>query len=70
MLDRPMVRSSNNQRSLQQSLSADALGISNAERGVQIFDREAIVTLMLLYFLDHDKFSLLRIQVKKIFFLI
>lgn len=69
MLDRPMaIRSGNNQRSIQQPIHSNWVA-NNAERGVQIFDRESIVTIMLLYFLDHDKFSLLRIQVKNLLFL-
>lgn len=35
------------------------------EKGVQIFDRESIVTLFLLYFLDYDKFNLIRFQVSQ-----
>lgn len=38
-------------------------GLGIDERGVQIFDRESIVTLLLLYFLDHEKFCLARLQV-------
>lgn len=64
MLDRPMgIRSSNHQRSIQQPSTSSAAVKNNEERGVQIFDRESIVTIMLLFFLDHEKFSLLRIQV-------
>uniref|UniRef100_A0A915ELL0 HECT-type E3 ubiquitin transferase n=1 Tax=Ditylenchus dipsaci TaxID=166011 RepID=A0A915ELL0_9BILA len=65
MLGRPITvgRTMNNARTLQQQMpgGASAAG-SNEERGVQIFDRESIVTLLMLYFLDHEKFSLMRLQ--------
>jgi hypothetical protein len=35
----------------------------STDRAVQLFDRESICTLLLLYFLDQDKFNIARLQV-------
>lgn len=43
----------------------DAPGAGN---GIQIFDQESIVTLFLLYFMDQERFNLVRFQVGKPFY--
>lgn len=65
MLDRPTHVRRANQPAHTQDTYADAARLTlGMEKGVQIFDRESIVTLFLLYFLDYDKFNLIRFQVQ------
>ncbi|KAI1715517.1 HECT-domain (ubiquitin-transferase) domain-containing protein [Ditylenchus destructor] len=45
-----------------QPLGPGASTVTTEEHGVQIFDRESVVTMLMLYFLDHEKFSLQRLQ--------
>lgn len=43
--------------------SAQTPNITGTEKGVQLLDRDSIVTILLLYFLDHEKSNIVRLQV-------
>lgn len=61
MMDRH-PRTTNNARSSHQSHSAGVSGLNIEEKGVQIFDKESLVTILLFYFMDPEKFCLVRLQ--------
>lgn len=62
MIDRH-PRTTNNTRTTHQNHSTGVSGLNIEEKGVQIFDKESLVTILLFYFMDPEKFCLVKLQV-------
>lgn len=62
MIDRHS-RPTNSTRTIHQNHSTTVSSLNIEEKGVQIFDKESIVTILLFYFMDPEKFCLVRLQV-------